>query len=158
LILDGATTAGEDFVLLSPGKPPIAFALYDTLKLTGMATKVFPEIVAAAANPDRADDEKARIHLLKVLPDRIRPAIPLDAILTLRLGHGGNTHIRPSGPLSAMQALAPSSAFLLRIQMKETLSRIASIARCLPCFEVDLSGNPKEAAQTIAAFASEIPQ
>jgi hypothetical protein len=157
LIMNGAATAGEDFIMLEPGTPPVAHALYDTLKLTGMATALYPEVMTAAVNPLRPVSEKARIHLSEVMPTQLRPAMELHAVMSLRLGHGARTRIHFCGPMAAMRALSPSSAFLLRVNRNETLARVSALARSLPAFEVELSGDPIEAAQAITAFASEIP-
>jgi hypothetical protein len=157
LIMNGAATAGEDFVMLAPSNPPVAYALYDTLKLTGLAAELCPEIMAAAANPKRPASEKARIHLCDVMPDRLRPSIELNALMLLRLGSGARTYIRPANAMAAMRALAPSSAFLLRVQMKETLARISAFVRSIPAYDVELSRDPIEAARAITSFAAEIP-
>ena len=157
LIMNGAATAGEDFVLLAPGNPPVAYALYDTLKLTGIATKLCPQLMAAVANPERPASEKARIHLCEAMPDRLRPSIELNAVMSLRLGYGTRTRISPATAMAAMRALAPSSAFLLRVQMNETLVRMSAFVRSIPTYDVELSGDPIEAARAITSFAAEIP-
>ena len=157
LIMNGSATAGEDFVVLTPSDPPVAHALYDTLKLTGIGAKLYPEVMAAAANPVRPASEKVQIHLCDVMADRLRPSIELDALMSLRLGYGALTRIRPANAIAAMRALAPSSALLLRVRMNETLARISAFARLIPTYDVELSGDPIEAARAITRFAAEIP-
>ena len=158
LLAQGALTAGEDFVVLAPGEPPQAFALYDTIKLTWMATELFPSAVARAANPNREAGDKARVHLLDLMPDRLQASMPVHAAISLRLAHTARTSIRASSEGASMRALAPSSAFLLRVRMAETIARVGALVRSVPAFEADLSRDPFEAADAIIEFARGLPR
>lgn len=158
LLAKGVRTVGEDFVVLAPGEPPRAYALYDTIKLTGMATDLFPSAVARAANPNREAGEKARVHLLELMPDRLQASMPVHAVISLRLAHSARTSIRASSEGASMRALAPSSAFLLRVRMAETIARVGALVRSVPAFEADLARDPFEAADAIMEFTRGLPQ
>lgn len=158
LMAKGAATVGEDFVVLAPGAPPRALALYDTIKLTGLATELFPSAVSRAANPNRGPEDKARMHLLDLMPDRLLADIPVHAVISLRLAHAPRTIIRPGSEGASMRALAPSSAFLLRVRMAETIARVGALVRSVPAFDADLSRDPLEAADAIMAFAEGLPR
>jgi len=142
---EGYKIAGEDFVIVNKIGDPKAHALYDTLKLTGMALELFPDYAAKAVNPDRPTDEKARIYLSEVSPGCLISRMPLEAIAVLRLGRKKNTDIRPVSPAIALRALAPSTLFLLRNGFNEGFRWIADFVRTVPCYEVILGTDPLEA-------------
>jgi hypothetical protein len=157
LIMSGAAITGGDFIALEPGAPPVAHTFHNTLKLTAMATALYPEVVAATASPVRPSWEKGRIRLNQLAPAQLRSNIELNAIMSLHLGGGRQTGIRPCEPMAALRALSPSNASHQRINFDGSQAKLSELAHALPAFEVELSDDPVEAAKAIAAFASQIP-
>ncbi len=148
----GLETSGEDFVLLDGGHPPKAHALYDTLKLTGMALDVFPRLAGAADNPDRSGDEKARVHLSKAATQKFVPAIAIHVLVSSRIANAEHTTWHPSNRVKMLQALAPSTMFLLRTAMRESFEHMATLVRDLPCYQLELGRDPREVAMAMENF------
>ena len=154
----GLETSGEDFVLVEGVTPPVAHAVFDTLKLTGMALGSFPDLAGAAVNPHRPAEEKARVHLGDVAPDRFVAAISVDGLATIRIGHGDRTTWRPVNAVKVLRALAPSTMFLLRTAMEEIFANLGALARGLPCYELELGPDPREVAGALERFIKAVRQ
>lgn len=152
----GARIIGEDFVLVDQAVGPVVHPVFDTLKLTGSALRLFPELLARAANADRPQ-EKMRIHLTGREGLRFGGPARIEAICALRLRHAPGTLIAPLDKAAMVRALAPSTMFLLRAGMKETFECIAPLVNALPCYSVALGTDPMEAAATISKFAQGLP-
>jgi hypothetical protein len=74
------------------------------------------------------------------------------AILMPHITRSSVSSLRPAGAREAMLAMAPSSLYQLHGSWREDFGLIASIARALPAFHLDLSENPAEIASAIRAF------
>ena len=74
------------------------------------------------------------------------------AILIPHIAGSQASSFRSASAKDAMMALAPNSLYQLYGSWREDFALIASIARTLPAFHLDLSEDPKEIATTIRAF------
>jgi hypothetical protein len=60
--------------------------------------------------------------------------------------------LRAASAKDAMLALAPNSLYQLYGSWREDFALIASVARALPAFHLDLGEDPAEIAVTVRAF------
>jgi hypothetical protein len=144
-ITAGWQTVGDDFVLVEGTKELLVHAIYDTVKLDGMALKVMPEIAKLAVNPQRPPDDKARIHLRQIYNTQLVASMPVSAIFSLCISNKENTHIEPASKANIMKALAPSTLFLLRTGMQESFVHISALINNLSCYSIELGQDPYEA-------------
>lgn len=153
LVLEGVASAGDDLVLVDTASlpQPMAYALYDTLKLDRGSLGRLPALAGPAAGAVWADQEKARLHIGELFPERLAPAFPLHAILLPQVGHAA-TRIAPASAADAVRALAPTTMFLLRGGAKQTYAKSVALARRLPAFHLELGPDAPEAARAIRAW------
>ena len=151
LVLQGAGSAGDDLVLVdTDAEPrPVASALYDTLKLDRRALDRLPALRAPAQQAVWADQQKARLYISDVAPERLRSSFPLHAILLPRVGGGDRTVISAATAADAVRAIAPTTMFLLRGGAKETYAKAAALSRRLPTFHLELGRDPTSAARAV---------
>lgn len=154
-MLAGLASAGDDLVLLDGCERSgfVAHAVFDTVKLDEAALgRVDGLAIDAAANREKASDEKARFHLSTVMADRFVSALPVHAILLPQITGSAATEIVPSSAGRAMIALAPSTLFLMRGGAAETAAKTARLARSLPVFDLRLGVNTAEVAETLVRW------
>lgn len=141
----GWQTVGDDFVLVEGTKQPLVHAIYDTVKLDGMALEAMPNFNKLAVNPLRPSDDKARIHLRQIYNAQLVASMPVSAIFSLCISNKENTHIEPASKATIMKALAPSTLFLLRTGMQESFAHITALINNLSCYSIELGREPFEA-------------
>ena len=154
----GLETSGEDFVLIEGQAPPLAHAVFDTLKLTGMALDAFTDLAREVVNPGRPEGEKACVHLGQTAAENFVSCIAIKGLASLSLGHGDRTTWRQASPVVVLQALAPSTMFLLRTAMDESFANLSRLVRGLPCYQFDLGRDLREVAAALERFIEELPE
>ena len=152
----GWQTTGDDFVIISNGSPPCSHRLYDLIKLTGMAEARFPDIVTHALNPQRQDGEKALVKLTSVCPAQFVRSLPVNAIFCAGLSGKPDSCIRPISPITAVRALAPSTAAILRTGFADIFAFSSKLARALPCYEFLIGADPDEGLTMLGEFMESI--
>ena len=153
----GLSTCGDDFVLLETGPRLCARTLFDTIKLDAASLARFPELQPHVANPERNREEKARIHLADVGPERLLDRCMLQHVVVPRLAPGEKTSLHTLPRAAALRALAPTTVFLARGTEARTTAKLADVVRRLPTHELRIGGTPAEAADVIAALIDEVP-
>lgn len=78
--------------------------------------------------------------------------LSMTAILMPHITRAPSSSFRPASAREAMIAMAPSSLFQLHGSWREDFGLIASVARALPAFHLDLSEDPVEIAVAIRSF------
>jgi hypothetical protein len=84
--------------------------------------------------------------------------LAMTAILMPHITRSTSSSLRPASAREAMLAMAPSSLYQLHGSWREDFGLIASIARALPAFHLDLSDDPAEIAAAIRAFIEDRAQ
>lgn len=135
-VLNGRRMVGEDFVLIQPGNPPIAHSIYCTVKLSEHSIRLLPEVAPLVAPGTKG--EKRRLYLDK---KNMLNSVPLEKLMVVKVGQ--KNRITPLSRAAALQALAPSTLFLMHTAQKQQLKVLAEIVRLLPCFLLEVNGDPK---------------
>jgi hypothetical protein len=78
--------------------------------------------------------------------------LAMTAIVMPHIARSASSSLRPASAREAMLAMAPSSLYQLHGSWREDFGLIASIARALPAFHLDLSEDPTEVAGAVRAF------
>lgn len=152
-ILTGHRTCGDDFVMIeTKNSPPTAHCLYDTIKLDDFSLSLFPELRGDIANPERAADQKARIHLHYTKPDSLISATPLVAIVLPIITHDEFPSMRPVNPGVVLRALAPTTLFLLRGEESSLAAKLTSLVRALPGWQLRLTQDPIASAKYLGEW------
>lgn len=151
----GMQTTGDDIVLLSRSRSGwTSHAVFDNLKLTGMAETLFSGLAERAVNPTRAKEEKALIPI-STSTNALVPTLAVKALVSCRLTGAEASAFRPASRFEMIRALSPSTSMILRTGHNETFQQVASLARDLPCHEFLIGRDPVEAVSALRAFMQE---
>jgi len=147
----GFAYAGDDYVALSTN-PIRAHALYATAKITADSAAMLQGAPAfsrpAPRRPAAASDEK-----LVTIVSTIADAFDIRILILPRVV-GGISQLRRASGAEALRALAPTTVFQLPGNDGAAFAWIASIARHLPAFALDL-GDDRENIPSLVARAIE---
>ena len=153
----GMQTTGDDIVLVSQsGAGWRSHALFDTMKLTGMAETLFSGLAAQAVNRDRRPEEKALIPISTTIKDALVPQIAVKALVSCKLTGEDASIIRPASRFELIRALSPSTSKILRTGHNEIFQQAASLSRSLPCHEFLIGNDPMEATTVLRGFVREL--
>jgi hypothetical protein len=145
----GMAYVGDDYVLLHTEAQPVAWNLFGTAKLDPGHVERFPALAAELAIPtDPVPDEKAVLDIARTMPDALVGSLPIRAVLMPRV-RGGHARLRPASAAEALLALAPSTAFQMPFDGGEVMGALATVARALPAFVLDVGDDPAELAAAV---------
>lgn len=144
-LYSGMRTCGDDFVMVDPVLKS-AHTLYDTLKLDETSLDWFGDLKPRVANPSRAADQKARVHLTDVMPDRLLQATPLRAVIQPVITDDASPSLRRVDRGVVLRALAPTTLFLLRGEESLLADKLGALVRGLPTWQLRLTRRPLESA------------
>lgn len=152
-LFEGLGTCGDDFVMVDQAEPgPAAHCLYDTIKLDEPALARFPELRPRVANPERADDQKARVHLTDVMPDQLVRLVPLVGVVQPVITDDAAPSLQPVGAGVVLRALAPTTMFLLRGEETVLADKLARLVRTLPTWQLRLTRDPRASAAYLGTW------
>lgn len=152
-LFEGLSTCGDDFVMVDQAAPgPTAHCLYDTIKLDESALARFPEWAPRVANPERAADQKARVHLTDTMPGRLIRSAPLVGVVQPVITDDPHPSLRPVSPGVVLRALAPTTLFLLRGEEAVLADKLARLARALPTWQLRLTRDPRASAAYLGGW------
>ncbi|HEX5852078.1 MAG TPA: hypothetical protein VFY36_03185 [Solirubrobacteraceae bacterium] len=159
----GMAYVADDYVLLhvTPGErggdvgagyadgEPVAWNMFATAKLDQGHLARFPQLAAAVTGvADLASEEKAVLDVAALMPASLLPSLPIRAVLVPRI-RGGRTRLRRASAAQALLALAPSTAFQMPFDEGQVFASLASLARRVPAFALDVGDEPEELAQAV---------
>lgn len=148
----GWKTIGDDFVLLSDSKVPLASCIYDTIKLTRKSLDKISDMAGKVVNLSHPGEEKVRVHLGMTYPGQLLREMPIKMIFTLQIVNMRETRILPASKAQVMTALAPTTMFMLKTGMRESFARMTGLVNQLPSYVIRLGENPREVVEKLAAF------
>ncbi|BAQ64666.1 hypothetical protein [Geminocystis sp. NIES-3709] len=133
------TYASDDYCLIARKPEPYVYSLYNTVKLRGANDfQRFPHLVDLITNPNYSQEEKAMIFLHQHYPDKIVKGFPIKAILAPQIMGGKDTKIKPTTPMNALKALAPSTLFQLSGTGKTALQTMSELVKEVDCYILEL--------------------
>jgi hypothetical protein len=142
-LADGMRSAGDDYVLVTPGRPPKAHALYtSTLLELGHYRRnahLMPHVDLVA---DQVDRQKAVMFTGGTGRPGLVAGFGLIGLVALRVERGSSPAFLRSSAGAVLRALAPSTLSQLGMVDAVGLARLAQLCRGLPCFELRLGDDP----------------
>lgn len=154
----GLRTCGDDFVMIDFAEPgDEACCLYDTVKLDDPALARFPQLQARVANPDRAEDQKARVHLSDAMPESLIRSAPLLAVVQPVITQDAEPSMQAVSPGQVLRALAPTTLFLLRGEETVLADKLARLVRRLPTWQLRLTQDPLASAAYLGEWLRSQP-
>jgi hypothetical protein len=82
------------------------------------------------------------------MPQSLVDSLPIRAVLVPRI-RGGRALLHRTSAAQALLALAPSTAFQMPFDEGQVFGSLASVARSLPAFALDVGDEPGELAHAI---------
>lgn len=151
----GWKTVGDDFVLFKDSEKPVACCIYDTIKLTQHSLDKIPDLSGRISELPSTSDDKARLHLTDNFSQQLAREISINAIFVLHIKNRKETTIVPVSKAVMMNALAPTTMFMLKTGMKESFDKMTALIRQLPCYVIQMSPEPQEVVDKLAFFLEE---
>lgn len=147
---------GDDYTLLELDSGPVVHSLYNSAKLNSDHVKCFPALLSKIANPDRLADEKALLFVNEHDPAKVATRLPVRAILLPRVTGLPETRWKRVSVAMTLAALAPSTIFQLPRAGNEALKFLATFARNLPCYSLEVGTNLSTIPPVIEGLLAEI--
>ena len=132
---------GDDYSLLGLDPGPVVFSLYNSAKLNSDHVQRFPALLPKVDNPENLDEEKALLFINEHFPSKVATRMPVRAILVPRVTGLNETRLKTTSRAMGLAALAPSTIFQLPRAGDEAFKFLATFARQLPCFSLELGTN-----------------
>jgi hypothetical protein len=144
--IEGLGFAGDDYVAITLDDGPAAHSVHSTAKLTERSLELLPSL--GVARRPLPVDEKHVIQIAEEHPSAIRRRLPLTAIVSPRITEGTANWRRISGA-EGLRSLAPSTMLQLPATGAGGLSMMASLARSVPSYSLELGGDPRRSVNAL---------
>ena len=147
---------GDDYTLLGLDSGPVVHSLYNSAKLNSDHVQRFPALVPKIDNPARLAEEKALLFVSEHYPSKVATRLPVRAILLPRVTGLAETRLKAVSVAMTLAALAPSTIFQLPRAGNEAFKFLATFARQLPCFSLELGTDLSAIPPVIEGLLAEI--
>lgn len=147
---------GDDYTLLGLGSGPVVHSLYNSAKLNSDQVRWLPSLVSKIANTERLADEKALLFVNEHYPLKVANQLPVRAILLPRVTGLPETRLKQVSVAMALAAMAPSTIFQLPRAGNEAFKFLATFARQLPCFSLEVGTDLSTIPPVIEGLLAEI--
>ena len=101
-------------------------------------------------------EDKVLIPLSDTYPDRLRPAAGIDLLVMPRVSGVSRPRIRPARKAEALLRLAPSALWMVHHPRAAGLQSLAALVERIPCYWLELGGEPGSIAATVRAVLREV--
>ena len=147
---------GDDYTLLELDSVPVVHSIYNSAKLNSDHVQRFPALLTKIDNPERLAEEKALLFVNEHYPSRVATQLPVRAILLPRVTGLEQTSLKRVSVAMALAAMAPSTIFQLPRAGSEALKFLATFARHLPCFSLEVGTDLSTIPPAIEGLLAEI--
>jgi hypothetical protein len=134
----------------------VVHSLYNSAKLNSDHAQRFPALLPKIDNTKRLADEKALLFVNEHYPSKVATRLPVRAILLPHVTGLAQTRWKRVSVAMMLAALAPSTIFQLPRAGNEALKFLATFARNLPCFSLEVGTDLSTIPPVIEALLAEI--
>jgi hypothetical protein len=152
----GLKTAGDDYVLVCPTTPPVAFRVYNIFKQDRDRLSRISGLVGATTRLKTNWNNKLEFDPEDVFPECIVERVRLHAILAPKIAYEPRTRLLKIDPQCVFQQLAPSLWTQLPGTQVSGFRFATWLTRSLPAYSVFLSDDAAEIGDTIGRFIVEL--
>ncbi len=149
--------AGDNNLVLEPGNPLRAHALYASATVRAGTLERMPSLRDRLRNADRLDEEKGLLFVDDRSGARMVASFAVAAILLPRVEGGPTTRTEPADRAACMGALAPSSILPLPGAEHASFARLAAVARAVPAHHLVLGSDIEAIPGVVAGLAGVRP-
>ena len=156
-LLAGLAYAGDDYVLVGTDPEPTVYSLYCSGKLEPDHVARFPELAPSITNADRLATEKAVVFASDRFADRLRPSLPLRAVVLPEVvGDRPGTTVARAPRAAALAALAPSTILQLPGAGEAALRTAGDVVRAVPAFSLRIGSDVAGIGPAVRDLLSEV--
>lgn len=148
----GLLYSADDYCLLGNQRPATAHSMYNSAKVHSRDLERLPFLGPLVSNPNRDESEKALFFLHQHFPSQLCAPVTLRAILLPRVTGDSSTRVTSSTAAEAVRVLSPSTIFQLPHAGEATLRAIASVARQVPVYRLDLGTDVERIPDVVAGL------
>jgi hypothetical protein len=148
--------AGDDYCLVSMEGSPRVHALYGSGKADPASVARLPNLRSDFAASTLQGEGKSVIFVAK---EAIVGSFPLRAIVAPMVAADTNGRLDPLSKAEALRAVAPTTLFQMPGDRRESLSRLTTLVRQLPCWRLSVGRDPAAAQSLLKSlFATGRPE
>ncbi|MCX7121764.1 MAG: hypothetical protein NTZ67_08375 [Gammaproteobacteria bacterium] len=140
-VRNGLNYLGEDYCILEPGTIPAVHSIYQSAKWALNTRKLFPDYENFIANPIEAKYEKALVYYQDFFPNQIKNALPISAIVSLKVCRSQTPVLKKHEKILALKDLMMSTLSQLPFSSAKTIKNLKKIIFSVPCYQLMLSEN-----------------
>jgi hypothetical protein len=152
-VLNGGFYLSDDYAAISPENKRV-YSLYNSAMLTDDNLNRFAIFKPFVRNLNRLATEKSLINICDTHPDLLRRSVNLKAILIPTIAKISKSEIVKVNKVKALMAIVPTIRSLKNFE-QEKLSAAKIVVDSLPCYQLNLSTDMTEVAQTIKHFINQ---
>ena len=140
---------GDDYCVIRCEDPVTAHSLYQSAKLYPSDRSRYPSLDDPALWYQDETSDKALAFLKQILPDKLVPSLPISAILLPRVTEEKDTRISRASPRVALKSIMLGAMPPPMGGMTGGLTKLSSLARSVPSFELQLGTQRAQIPDTI---------
>jgi hypothetical protein len=149
VLLAGAPRSGKTTVALAAAAHGFGYLGDDSVLLYERGGLVAGSVYSTAGvRHDPTSDDAAVLDVATALPGSLRTSFAVRAVIVPRVA-GKHTRLTRLEPSQALLAWAPSSALRLPFDDGEVVATLAGVVRQVPCFGLEVGGDPRELAAAV---------
>jgi hypothetical protein len=153
----GLQYAGDDYCAVGLDPQPVVYSLYNTCKLCGDDDIArFPGLAGHVSNPTRPPEEKARVFLHELFPERVSASLPLKAVLVPKITGSRDTFIKPCKGMEALTAIVPWTMAQLPSSNHADVKFMGALVRRLPTFAIEVGTQVEQISEVIARLLEQL--
>ena len=128
---DGLSYIAEDYCVVEPAQSMV-YSIYESAKIEKRTREFFPEYESFIANPEEAKQEKALMFYGEIFEKQMKRALPIKAIVALRLGHNEKPVLKDYDKKNILKDLLWSTVKQLPIYHQESFRILNALSEKMP--------------------------
>jgi hypothetical protein len=149
--------AADDYCLLEIGPAPRVHSLYGSGKADAASIAMLPRLAEAFRASPIDQQGKSIIFIAEHAPEAMLRSFPLRAIVLPEIISGSSCRAEVLSTGEALRAVAPSTLLQLPGDRAQSLARLSSLVRRLPCWRLYVGDNPRAAQPLLEAIIAREP-
>ena len=146
----------DDYCMISIGDTPRVHSLYSTGKADSRSVSLLPPLANAFEIAAPRIDGKRVSFLADDFGSSLLRSCPLRAVVVPRIG-AKQSRLERIPAAHALRMVAPSTMMQLPGDRPSTLTRLATLVRSVPCYEMTIGADPYEAVPFLESLSSGEP-
>jgi hypothetical protein len=144
--------AGDDYVAVESGRPPLLYSLYNSGKLERHHATRFRDILTKLPSREDVADDKAVVFINDLYPEWVITEFPLRAVVVPRVTERRVARLVPTHPAVALAALAPTTLLQHHPPQPNALAAMSALVQEVPTLALELGSDLRSISEAILGF------